>query len=161
MVRFFHISWIHSLFRYHHSYKTCINTIYLHNTTVINFSNIRGSGWPTCWYWPISRSLMALRFRPLRFASLIPWYLVDKTKAWEVHQVLYRYVKDNNQVGVKTTNKSPETAVFYALKSAQWQKRKGSADGAPRMLVWGGWAWTSGLPMQFESKLLHLSASLF
>lgn len=71
--------------------KTCINTMYLHNTTVINFStSMRDSEWPTCWYWHISTSLMALRFRPLRFASLIPWYRVDKTKAWKVHQVLYR-----------------------------------------------------------------------
>lgn len=35
----------------------------------------------------------------------------------------------------KQTNKSPETAGFSALISAQLQKHKGFEDGAPRMWV--------------------------
>lgn len=76
----------------------------MYNTMVINHSNnIKGSEWPTWWYCLISTSLMASSFRPLRLASLIPWYLVDKTNAWKKHQVCYQDME--RLQGVETINK--------------------------------------------------------
>lgn len=51
--------------------------------------------------------------------------------------------------------------VAFALKSSWSQRHKGFEDGERHMLVSGGWAERSDLPMQSESIQLHLCASLF
>ena len=129
------------------------------------------SAWLTCWYCFISRSLMAVSFRPLRLASLTAWCLVDRTKACKVHHFLrgeWKNSKNSNLATVQSmlwikyeTQSSPEITGASALKSGWSQTHKGFEDSEQRTLVSCGWAERKCHPTQSESTPLHLCASLF
>lgn len=123
----------------------------------------------TCWYCFMSRSLIADRFRPLRLASLIAWYLVDRTKACKVQHNLQKR-RERNQKDLaagqtmsmmKYKTHSPGTTQAFASKSGWSQKHKALEDSEQHMWVSGCWAERSCRPTQSESTLLHLCASLF
>lgn len=118
---------------------------------------------PTCWYCLISTSLMAVSFRPLRLASFIAWYLVDRTKACKHTSLLAR----PEQTGTRHLyaqykgHSSPGKAAAFALTSGPSQRRKEFEDGELHMLALDGLVERSCLPMRSGSIQLHPYASLF